>query len=125
MSQSAAALENELTFTRFDQMCDHYPDKSAVIYLGQCFSYARLRDLSKRFAAAMLDLGVKMGYPSDFWNGSMEEAMNYQLQPFKMSIDDLRKHQTGIEYELLPRKYENYDFFFNMKSARPISFFLY
>jgi long-chain acyl-CoA synthetase len=61
MSQSAAALENELTFTRFDQMCDRYPDKSAVIYLGQGFSYTRLRDLSKRFAAALLDLGVKKG----------------------------------------------------------------
>ena len=61
MSESAAALENELTFTRFDQMCDRYPDKSALIFLGQSFSYSRLRDLSKRFAAALLDLGVKKG----------------------------------------------------------------
>jgi len=61
MSQTTAALEKELTFTRFDHMCDRYPDKSAVIYLGQSFSYARLRDLSKRFAAALLDLGVKKG----------------------------------------------------------------
>ena len=61
MSETTAALENELTFTRFDQMCDRYPDKSAVIYLGQGFSYTRLRDLSKRFAAALLDLGVNKG----------------------------------------------------------------
>ena len=61
MSQTTAALENELTFTRFDQMCERYPDKDAVIYLGQSFSYSRLRDLSERFAAALLDLGVKKG----------------------------------------------------------------
>ena len=60
-SETSVVLESELTFTRFDQMCDRFPDKSAVIYLGQGFSYARLRDLSKRFAAALLDLGVKKG----------------------------------------------------------------
>jgi long-chain acyl-CoA synthetase len=61
MSQDTAALESELTFTRFDQMCERYPDKYAVIYLGVSFCYARLRDLSERFAAALLDLGVKKG----------------------------------------------------------------
>ncbi len=66
----------------------------------------------------ILDLGVEMGYAADFWNGSMVDAMNYQLQPFKISIDELRKRQTGIEYDLQPRKYENYDFFLKMKSAR-------
>jgi long-chain acyl-CoA synthetase len=61
MSQNETNLENELTFTRFDQMCDRYPDKTAVIYLGESFSYTRLRDLSERFAGAVLDLGVKKG----------------------------------------------------------------
>ena len=28
-----------------------------------------------------LDLGVRMGYGDDFWNGSMEECMNEQLAP--------------------------------------------
>ena len=35
-------LENELTFTRFDQMCQQYPEKTAVLYLGTCFSFSRL-----------------------------------------------------------------------------------
>ena len=61
MSQTTASLENELTFTRFDQMCERYPDNNAVIYLGQGFSYSRLKDLSERFAAALMDLGVKRG----------------------------------------------------------------
>ena len=61
MSQTTAAFENELTFTRFDQMSERYPDKTAVIYLGQHFSFSKLRDLSERFAGALVDLGVKKG----------------------------------------------------------------
>jgi long-chain acyl-CoA synthetase len=55
------ALEKELTFTRFDRMSKRYPDQPAVIYLGEHFSYRRLRELSERFAGALLDMGVKKG----------------------------------------------------------------
>ncbi|UCH23142.1 MAG: AMP-binding protein [Deltaproteobacteria bacterium] len=55
------ALETELTFTRFDRMSELYPDRTAVIYLGENFSYSRLRDLSERFAGALADMGVKKG----------------------------------------------------------------
>lgn len=54
-------LEKELTFTRFDQMSERYPDHTAVLYLGERFSYARLRKLSERFAGALSDLGVRKG----------------------------------------------------------------
>jgi anaerobic selenocysteine-containing dehydrogenase len=66
----------------------------------------------------ILDLGVAMGYGADFWQGSMVDAMNDQLQPFGMTIDDLRKHPTGITYELLPSTYENYAKIFRRKSPR-------
>lgn len=46
-----------------------------------------------------LDLGIQMGYGADFWNGSMVDCMNYQLKPFNMTIDQLRKHPIGIFYE--------------------------
>ena len=61
MKISEGELEKELTFTRFDRMSEKYPDRSAVIYLGESFSYARLRDLSERFAGALADMGVKKG----------------------------------------------------------------
>lgn len=61
MNTDEAVLEKELTFTRFDAMCEWYPDKPAVIYLGERFSYARLKDLSERFAGALVDMGVKKG----------------------------------------------------------------
>jgi anaerobic selenocysteine-containing dehydrogenase len=66
----------------------------------------------------LCDLGVKMGYGADFWGGSMVASMNDQLKPLGMTIDELRKHPTGIKYEMLPRKYENYETVFKRKSAR-------
>ena len=54
------ALE-ELTFTRFDRMSEKYPNLTAVHFLGENFSYRRLRDLSERFAGALAEMGVKKG----------------------------------------------------------------
>ena len=55
------ALAKEVTFTRFDRMSERYPNRPAVVYLGESFSYARLRNLSERFAGALADMGVKKG----------------------------------------------------------------
>jgi long-chain acyl-CoA synthetase len=54
-------LEKELTFTRFDRMSERYPKRTAVVYLGERFSFRRLRELSERFAGSLADLGVKKG----------------------------------------------------------------
>ncbi|MDX2508974.1 MAG: AMP-binding protein [Desulfobacterales bacterium] len=61
MKNEEIKLEEELTFTRFDRMCERYPKKAAVIYLGEKFSYTRLKDLSDRFAGALSDMGIKKG----------------------------------------------------------------
>ena len=61
MKISEEELKKELTFTRFDQMSERYPDRTAVLYLGERFSYARLRDFSERFAGALSELGVRKG----------------------------------------------------------------
>jgi long-chain acyl-CoA synthetase len=57
----AIPLEKELSFSRFDRMADKYPGKTAVIYLGERFSYRRLQDLSERFAGGLQALGVEKG----------------------------------------------------------------
>jgi long-chain acyl-CoA synthetase len=54
-------LENELTFTRLDRMCEKYPDRPAIIYLGNHFSYRRLKDLIDRFASSLAQLGIGKG----------------------------------------------------------------
>lgn len=61
MPTNADALKNEVTFTRFDRMSEAYPERTAIIYLGESFSYRRLRELSERFAGALVDLGVRKG----------------------------------------------------------------
>ena len=61
MSTNPPNMREELTFTRFDRICEQYPDNTAVIYLGERFSYARLLDLSERFAAGLTAMGLKKG----------------------------------------------------------------
>ncbi|MBN1849634.1 MAG: AMP-binding protein [Deltaproteobacteria bacterium] len=61
MKISCDELEKELTFTRFDRMCERFPEKTAIIFLGTRFSYAHLKELSERFAGALLGLGVHKG----------------------------------------------------------------
>lgn len=53
--------EKELTVSRFYRMCELYPKNTAVIYLGERFSYSRLLDLSRRLAGSLLDMNVKKG----------------------------------------------------------------
>ena len=61
MEPNAKTLKDELTFTRFDKMSERYPDKTAVLYLGERLSFSQLQNLSERFAGALTDLGVKKG----------------------------------------------------------------
>ena len=61
VESNAKIREDELTFTRFDKMSERYPDKTAVMYLGERLSFSRLQDLSERFGGALTDLGVKKG----------------------------------------------------------------
>ncbi|MBW2030800.1 MAG: AMP-binding protein [Deltaproteobacteria bacterium] len=42
-------------------MSELYPGHTAVVYLGERFSYARLRNLSERFAGSLLDMGITKG----------------------------------------------------------------
>ena len=65
-----------------------------------------------------LDLAVKMGYGEDFWDGSIEKCMNYQLENFGMTMEELRAHPTGIIYELEPMVYEKYEKIFATPSTR-------
>jgi anaerobic selenocysteine-containing dehydrogenase len=65
-----------------------------------------------------LDLGVKMGYGEDFWNGSIEACMDYQLENFGITMAELRTHPTGIVYQNKPTVYENYQKIFSTPSPR-------
>ena len=50
---------DELVINGFERACEKYPDKTAIIYLGEKFSYMKMKDLINIFAAALYDFGVK------------------------------------------------------------------
>ena len=47
------------TFGGFEESCRKYPDRAALVYLGERYSYERLGRLVDRFAAGLLEIGVK------------------------------------------------------------------
>jgi anaerobic selenocysteine-containing dehydrogenase len=55
-----------------------------------------------------IDLGVRMGYAEDFWNGSIAACMDDLLEPMGMTMDDLRAKPTGIVFPSNPPVYEKY-----------------
>jgi len=50
---------SDLVISGFQRACKRYPDRTAIIYLGEKFSYSRLSGLIDRFADALYDLGVR------------------------------------------------------------------
>jgi long-chain acyl-CoA synthetase len=54
-------MKEEYIFTRFEEICEKYPDRPAILFLGEPFSYARLHDLISRLASALNQLGVSKG----------------------------------------------------------------
>ena len=50
---------DEPLISSFERACEKYPDNPAIIYIGERFSYKKLRELIDRFATALYDLGVR------------------------------------------------------------------
>lgn len=50
---------DELLIASFERACERFPDHPALVYLGERFSYRRLKELIDRFATALYELGVR------------------------------------------------------------------
>lgn len=50
---------DEEVINGFERIAQHYPDKVALIYLGEKYTYAQLRDMIYRFATALYEIGVR------------------------------------------------------------------
>jgi len=55
------SLAPEHTFTRFERACEKFPENAAVVFLGDRFSYRRLKEMVDRFATGLAALGVGKG----------------------------------------------------------------
>ena len=61
MAKQIQTRYDPFVFSRFEAMAQKYPQKTAVIFLGEKFSYARLQELILRFAAGLSAQGLKKG----------------------------------------------------------------
>jgi anaerobic selenocysteine-containing dehydrogenase len=59
-----------------------------------------------------LDLGARMGYGDDMWDGDMDNNLRAQLEPSGISLEELREAPTGIfvprTEALPPAEYRRY-----------------
>jgi long-chain acyl-CoA synthetase len=51
----------EYTFTRFEKACEKYPHNTAIVFLGDRFTYRGLKDKVDRFATGLAANGIKKG----------------------------------------------------------------
>lgn len=49
----------EKVIAGFERACETYPDRTAIVYLGEAFSYGKVKELIYRFATALFDMGVR------------------------------------------------------------------
>jgi anaerobic selenocysteine-containing dehydrogenase len=55
----------------------------------------------------IFDLAMRMGFGAQFWNGSIEKAFDYILEPTGMTLEELKRHPGGIALPL-EVKYQKY-----------------
>ena len=53
------SIYDEPLICGLERACEKYPNHPALIYLGEEFSYRKLKELIDRFSAALYDLGVR------------------------------------------------------------------
>jgi long-chain acyl-CoA synthetase len=54
-------IYDEPVFAAIDRICEKYPDRPALIYLGKTWTYGEFKELIDRFAKALYTLGVSHG----------------------------------------------------------------
>ncbi|MBM4323641.1 MAG: AMP-binding protein, partial [Deltaproteobacteria bacterium] len=61
VGQYEKTIYDEPVFAAIDRICEKYPDRPALIYLGKTWTYSELKELIDRFAKALYTLGVSHG----------------------------------------------------------------
>ena len=69
----------------------------------------------------IIELGTAMGYGKEFWDGKIEAYENFRLEPYGITIDELRSHPIGILLDKNPgseRTYGKFAAAFSNRSPR-------
>lgn len=61
VGQYEKTIYDEPVFAAIERICEKYPDRPGLIYLGKTWTYAELKELIDRFAKALYTLGVSHG----------------------------------------------------------------
>jgi long-chain acyl-CoA synthetase len=107
MTREEKALEQEYTFTRFDRACEKYPDNTAIVFLGEKFSYRNLQDKVNRFAGGLTGLGVKKG----------DRIVLYLSNSVQMVIAFLAAQKIGAVVVLVSPIYTSHEIAYMIKDS--------
>ncbi|MBI5249489.1 MAG: AMP-binding protein [Desulfomonile tiedjei] len=101
-------MQPEYTFTRFEQACAKYPDNTAVVFLGDKFSYRKLKDKIDRFATGLSKLGVKKG----------DRVLVYLSNSVQYIIAFLAVQKIGAVVVMVSPIYTSHEIEYMIKDAR-------
>ncbi|MEM0313378.1 MAG: molybdopterin dinucleotide binding domain-containing protein [Candidatus Bathyarchaeia archaeon] len=94
---AATCLERRVPFAFFGRKIY---GRKVVKPLGEC----------KEDWQIAFDIGVKLGYAKEFWNGNLQEALNHMLRRFGITLEDLKKNvKDGVEVSAEPEVYRKYE----------------
>ena len=100
-------MEPELTFSRFEQAARKYPHHTALVFLGQRFSFARLKELSDRFATGLHRLGIAKG----------DRIMLYLSNSAQLVVAYLAAQKIGAVVVLVSPIYTSHEIRYMAKDA--------
>ncbi len=100
-------METELTFSRFEKAVEKYPRHTALVFLGQRFSFAKLKELSDRFATGLSRLGIRKG----------DRVMLYLSNSVQLVVAFLAAQKIGAVVVLVSPIYTSHELEYMAKDA--------
>ena len=89
--------ENQTLFGVIENICEKHPHKQAIIYLGEKFSYSELREMVRRFAGALSELGVGVNDKVMIYIANCPQFLIAYLSPFlPYPQQRIREHSNGL-----------------------------
>jgi long-chain acyl-CoA synthetase len=101
------SVQTEYTFTRFEQACAKFPDNTAIIFLGDKFSYRDLKDKVDRFATGLTGLGIKKG----------DRIVIYLSNSVQFVIAFLAAQKIGVAVVLVSPIYTSHELEYMVKDS--------
>lgn len=100
-------MHQEFTFTRFEKACAEFPNNTALIFLGERFSYSNLKDKVDRFATGLTGLGVTKG----------DRVLLYLSNCVQLVIAFLATQKIGAVVVLVAPIYTSHEIEYMIKDA--------